>query len=135
MLKKDYMEYVQYVLDIDEEEINELENGNFSTAKKLNYWMTYHYFDYIFAIINGCYKNYDDKMLGFISILATSLSCNTKLRFETENLINFIKYYYNKFLSFSNIDISYNKLNILTQEELIQLLQSMINKICEVIQG
>ncbi len=134
MLKKDYVEYCQYILDIDKDELIELENGNFSTAKKLNFWMTYHRFEYIFAIIKGCYKNYDDKMLDFISILATSLSCNTRLRFETANLINFIKYYYNKFLSFSNIDISGNKLDVLTQEELIELLQSMISKICKVIQ-
>lgn len=134
MQKKDYMEYVRYILDIDEDEIKELENGNFSTAKKLNFWMTYHRFEYIFAIIKGCYKNYDDKMLDFISILATSLSCNIRLIFETENLINFIKYYYNNFLSFSNIDISGNKLDVLTQEELIELLQSMISKICKLIQ-
>ena len=134
MLKKDYMEYCQYMLDIDEDEIKELENGNFSTAKKLNFWMTYHRFEYVFAIIKGCYKNYDDKMLDFISILATSLSCNTRLRFETANLINFIKYYSNKFLSFSNIDILNNKLDVLTPEELIELLQLMISKICEIIQ-
>ncbi len=131
MEDKDYIKNVHYILDTDLEEIKEFENGNFSTAKKLDFWFTNHHFEPIFAIIKGCYKNYDEKMLHFISLLATSLSFNTSLKFETINLIHFAKYYCNEFL---NLDITDEQLKSLSKEELMSFVQSLICEICKMIQ-